>query len=140
LLLAEPVGTTPAAPPGFTGPSINSATAGPAWNRLFQSLDGVAEFLFGHSRPAEHAQPRRFAVEILLGWLMPLAGPRRYVLAVGSAPERLAHVDDEPSELPCKAARMAVQYLFNVVEATRHAPSLPPNPQFDGRRLPSKEL
>lgn len=109
-------------------------------NRLFQSLDGVAELVFGHSRPPDHAQPRRFAVEILLGRLTPLAGPRRFVLAFGGAPERLAHIDEEPSELPCKAARMAVEYLFNVVEATRHAPSLPPNPQFDRRRLPSKGL
>jgi hypothetical protein len=108
--------------------------------RLVQALDGVAKLLFGHSRPAAHAQPCGFAVEIFFGPLAALAGLRRCMLPVGSAPERLAHVDEESSELVCDAARMAVEYFFDVIEAARHRPSLSPGSQRDRRRLPSKGL
>jgi hypothetical protein len=108
--------------------------------RLVQALDGVAELLFGHSRPPAHAQPSRFTVEIFFGRFAARTGFRPCILAVGSAPERLAHVDEESSELVCDAARMAVEYFFDVIETARHPPSLPPNSQLDRRRLPSKGL
>lgn len=53
------------------------------------------------------------------------------MLPVGSAPERLAHVDEESSELVCDAARMAVEYFFDVIEAARHRPSLSTGSQLD---------
>jgi hypothetical protein len=35
---------------------------------------------------------------------------------------------------------MAVEYLFDVIEATRHAPILPPSSKLDRRRFPGKRL
>ncbi len=62
------------------------------------------------------------------------------MLAVGGTPERLAHIDEKSSKLACDAARMAVEYLFDVIEATRHAPILSPSSKLDRRRFPWKRL
>jgi len=62
------------------------------------------------------------------------------MLAVGGAPERLADIDEKSSKLACDATRMAVEYLFDVIEATRHAPILPPSSKPGRGRFPSKRL
>jgi hypothetical protein len=119
----------------FLGPEAERRLA----TRLLQALDRVAELRLRHSRPAGHVQPRGLPVEILFCRVGAFTR-RRWTVAVGSAPKRLAYVDEESSELACKSARMAVEHLFDVIEVTRHAASLPSGSRLDHRRLRSKGL